>query len=77
MIKMAEEAEIAVVGKDQIVIPHQFRKELAIKPNTKLCIYRKDDKLVVVKLEVPVLADLEDLFKESTNKHRKEKTNRK
>ena len=60
-----EEPEIAVVGtKGQIVIPQRLRKELAITPNTKLCVYRKDDKLVVVKLKVPPLADLKELFKE-------------
>jgi len=60
-----EEPEIAVVGtKGQIVIPQRLRKELAITPNTKLCVYRKDDKLVVVKLKVPPLADLKELFRE-------------
>ena len=62
---MEEEPEIAVVGtKGQIVIPQKFRKELAIKPNSKLCLYRKDGKLVVVKLTVPPLEDLKQLFKE-------------
>jgi AbrB family looped-hinge helix DNA binding protein len=60
-----EEPEIAVVGtKGQIVIPQRLREQLAIKPNTKLCIYRKDDKLVVTKLKVPPLDDLKELFKE-------------
>ena len=63
--RIMEEPEIAVVGtKGQIVIPQKFRNELAIKPNTKLCVYRKDDKLVVVKLSVPPLEDLKQLFKE-------------
>ena len=62
---MWEEPEIAIVGtKGQIVIPQRLRKELEIKPNTKLCVYRKDDKLVIMKLKVPPLADLEELFKE-------------
>jgi AbrB family looped-hinge helix DNA binding protein len=60
-----EEPEIAVVGtKGQIVIPQRLREELAIKPNTKLCVYRKDDKLVVTKLNVPALGDLKELFQE-------------
>ncbi len=51
---MEEKFEIATVGsKGQIVIPQRLRKELAITPNTKLRLYRKDDKLVVVKLKVP------------------------
>jgi len=62
---MTEETEIAIVGtKGQIVIPQRLRKELAIKPNTKLCVYRKDDKLVIIKLKVPQLGDLQELFKE-------------
>jgi len=72
-----EEPEIAVVGtKGQIVIPQRLRKELAITPNTKLCVYRKDDKLVVVKLKVPPLADLKELFKEidEQNKGKKKLT---
>jgi AbrB family looped-hinge helix DNA binding protein len=72
-----EEPEIAVVGtKGQIVIPQRLRKELAITPNTKLCVYRKDDKLVVVKLKVPPLADLKELFKEidEQNKGKKKPT---
>ena len=72
-----EEPEIAIVGtKGQIVIPQRLRKELAIKPNTKLCVYRKDDKLVVVKLKVPPLADLKELFKEidEQNKGKKKPT---
>jgi antitoxin PrlF len=74
---MEEEPEIAVVGtKGQIVIPQRLRKELAIKPNTKLCVYRKDDKLVVVKLKVPPLTDLKELFKkiDEQNKRKKKPT---
>ena len=60
-----EESDVAVVGtKGQIVIPQRFRKELAITPNTKLIVYRRDDKLVVTKLKVPPLEELKDLFTE-------------
>jgi AbrB family looped-hinge helix DNA binding protein len=65
--KMArEEPEIAVVGtKGQIVIPQRLRRELKITPNTKLVVYRKEDKLVVTKLKVPPLGEeLKDLFRE-------------
>ncbi len=65
LMKMNEEPEIAVVGtKGQIVIPQRLRKELAITPNTKLCVYRRDDKLVVVKLNLPALSGLKEFFKE-------------
>ena len=51
-----ENSDIAVVGtKGQIVIPQSFRKELALTPNTKVIVYRKDDKLVLAKLNVPPL----------------------
>jgi AbrB family looped-hinge helix DNA binding protein len=60
-----EKSEIAVVGtKGQIVIPQNFRKDLAITPNTKIIVYRKDDKLVLAKLNVPPLEDLKELFAE-------------
>ena len=62
---MEQESDIAVVGtKGQIVIPQRFRKELQITPNTKLLVYRKDDKLVVTKLKVPPLEEMRELFKE-------------
>ncbi len=67
---MDEEAEIAIVGsKGQIVIPQKLRKELAILPNTKLCVYRKDDKLVAVKLKVPPLGDSTEFFKEADERN--------
>ena len=61
-----EETEIAVVGtKGQIVIPQKLRKELKITAKTKLVLYRKDDKIVVTKLEVPSLREeLEKLANE-------------
>jgi len=60
-----EESHIAVVGtKGQIVIPQRFRKELALAPNTKIIVYRKDDKLVLAKLSVPPLEKRRELFGE-------------
>ena len=63
--KMEQEPEIAIVGtKGQIVIPQQLRRELKIKPKTKLAVYRKGDKLVVTRLKVPPLGEeLSDLFR--------------
>jgi antitoxin PrlF len=67
-----EEPEIAVVGtKGQIVIPQRMRRELAITANTKLAIYRKDDKLVLMKLQFPTVGrELEGLFNEIDEKNR-------
>ena len=51
--------------KGQIVIPQKLRKELKITPKTKLIVYRKGNKIVVTKLEVPPLKEeLKDLFDE-------------
>ncbi len=72
-----EKSDIAVVGtKGQIVIPQRFRKELAIIPNTKVIVYRKDDKLVLAKLKIPPLEQLKDLFNEidEQNKGKKKPT---
>ena len=66
-----EKSDIAVVGtKGQIVIPQRFRKDLAITPNTKVIVYRKDDKLVLAKLNVPPLEELKELFAEIDQKNK-------
>lgn len=67
-----EEPEIAVVGtKGQIVIPQKLRKELRITSKTKLAVYRRGDKLVVTKLNLPPLGEeLKELFKEIDNQNR-------
>ena len=63
---MGEEPEIAVVGtKGQIVIPQQLREDLQITPKTKLVLYKKGDKIVMTKLEIPPLAeDLKEFLAE-------------
>lgn len=60
------EPEVATVGtKGQIVIPKKMRKELKITANTKVAVYKRGNKLVVTKLEVPPLGEgLKELFKE-------------
>ena len=69
-----ENSDIAVVGtKGQIVIPQRFRKELAITPNTKVVVYRKDDKLVLAKLSIPPIAELKELFAEIDQQNKTEK----
>ena len=71
-----EKSDIAVVGtKGQIVIPQRFRKELAIIPNTKLIVYRRDDKLVLAKLKIPPLEELRELFKEIDEQNKGKKKN--
>ncbi|MGI0083620.1 MAG: AbrB/MazE/SpoVT family DNA-binding domain-containing protein [Nitrososphaerales archaeon] len=70
-----EEPATAVVGtKGQIVIPQQLRRELKIKPKTKLAVYRKEDKLVIVKLKIPSLDDkLDSLFRDIDKKYKEKK----
>ncbi len=69
-----ENSDIAVVGtKGQIVIPQRFRKDLAITPNTKIIVYRKDDKLVLAKLKVPPLEELKELFAEIDQQNKQNK----
>jgi len=73
--KMDRYPEIAVVGaKGQIVIPQELRRALKITPKTKLAVYRKGDKLVVIKLKIPPLGEeLRDFFKEIDEQHRGKK----
>jgi AbrB family looped-hinge helix DNA binding protein len=69
-----ENSDIAVVGtKGQIVIPQRFRKELAITPNTKVVVYRKDDKLVLAKLTIPPIVELKELFAEIDQQNKAKK----
>jgi AbrB family looped-hinge helix DNA binding protein len=67
-----EEAEVAQVGtKGQVVIPLQMRKELGIKPKTKLAVYKRGDKLVMAKLEIPPLGEqLKALFEEMDTRYK-------
>ena len=69
-----ENSDIAVVGtKGQIVIPQRFRKELAITPNTKVIVYRKDDKLVLAKLTISPIVELKELFAEIDQQNKAKK----
>jgi AbrB family looped-hinge helix DNA binding protein len=69
-----ENSDIAVVGtKGQIVIPQRFRKDLAITPNTKVVVYRKDDKLVLAKLTIPPIVELKELFAEIDQQNKAKK----
>ncbi len=67
-----EETEVAQVGtKGQVVIPLQMRKELGIKPKTKLAVYKRGDKLVMAKLEIPPLGEeLKGLFAEIDERYK-------
>jgi AbrB family looped-hinge helix DNA binding protein len=74
-IILMEEPEIATVGtKGQIVIPRQIRRELGIKPKTKLAIYSKGGRLVAAKVEAPTLGDeLKNLFREIDERYKGKK----
>jgi AbrB family looped-hinge helix DNA binding protein len=65
-IILMEEPEIATVGtKGQVVIPQPIRRELGIKPKTKLAIYSRGGRLVAVRVEAPDVGDeLKELFRQ-------------
>lgn len=66
---MIKDSAIAIVGaKGQIVIPQPIRRELAITPSTKLSVYRKDDKIVLVKLNNLPLVEVKEQIKLSYEK---------
>ncbi|MDA4129422.1 MAG: AbrB/MazE/SpoVT family DNA-binding domain-containing protein [Thaumarchaeota archaeon] len=69
------EPEIAVVGtKGQIVIPQRLRTKLNIKPNHRIAIYRRGDKLILTKLDVPSLDDkLSAIFAQVDEQYRGKK----
>lgn len=47
------------------MIPQQIRRELGIKPKTKLAIYTRGGRLVAAKVEAPTISDeLKELFRE-------------
>ncbi len=66
MEQVEAEPEITTVGtKGQVVIPQRLRKELGITSKTKLAVYRKGDKIVMTKLEIPpITEELQVLFNE-------------
>jgi antitoxin PrlF len=66
MGQIETEPEITTVGtKGQIVIPQRLRKELDITCKTKLAVYRKGDKIVMTKIEIPpITEELQTLFSE-------------
>jgi AbrB family looped-hinge helix DNA binding protein len=70
-----EEPEIAVVGtKGQIVIPKEMRRQLAITPKTPLAVYRRGDKLVLAKVNLPTVGEeLDGLFREIDEQNRGKK----
>jgi AbrB family looped-hinge helix DNA binding protein len=71
-----EEPQIVTVGtKGQLVIPNRIRKELGIKPKTRLAIYSTAGKLVAAKVEFPTLGDeLNALFRQIDERYRAKKS---
>jgi AbrB family looped-hinge helix DNA binding protein len=63
--------------KGQIVIPQRLRKELKITAKTKLVLYRKDDKILVTKLEVPSLGEELEKLTNEVSKQQKTKISEK
>lgn len=71
--------EITTVGtKGQIVIPQRLRKELDITSKTKLAVYRKGDKIVMTKIEIPpITEELQALFIEVDKQNKGKKVSEK
>lgn len=59
------EPEVTTISeKGQVVIPQSIRRELGIKPKTKLLVFGKGDTVIMKKLELPDLKkEWEDIFK--------------
>jgi AbrB family looped-hinge helix DNA binding protein len=65
---------VPVSEKGQVVIPRQIRKELGIRPKTKLAMYSRGGRLVAAKVEAPSLGDeLKDLFREIDERYKGKK----
>jgi AbrB family looped-hinge helix DNA binding protein len=79
MGQIEAEPEITTVGtKGQVVIPRRLRKELDITSKTKLAIYRKDDKIVMKKIEIPpITEELQNLFNQIDLQTKGKKTSEK
>ena len=74
-IILMEEPEIATVGtKGQIVIPQALRRELRIKPKTKLAMYSIAGKLVAARIETPRAGDeIKALFQAFDKRYKRKK----
>lgn len=54
-----------VTTKGQVVIPQAIRRELGIKPKTKLLVYGYKDAVIMKKLEIPdVEKELREIYRE-------------
>jgi bifunctional DNA-binding transcriptional regulator/antitoxin component of YhaV-PrlF toxin-antitoxin module len=64
------EAEVTIMSeKGQVVIPQVLRKELKLMPKTKLLVYRKDDLLILKKLEIPdIVKEWDDIVQQMSKK---------
>ena len=64
------EVEVTTMSeKGQVVIPQVMRKELDLTPKTKFIVYRKDNLLILKKLEIPDLVkEWDDIVKQMSKK---------
>lgn len=62
---MAQDSEITTIGeKGQVVIPQKIRKDLKIKPKSKLLVSSKDGLIIMKVFELPDMEkDWEKMFR--------------
>lgn len=62
---MIQEPEVTTVDKKgQVIIPQSLRRELGIKPRTKLLVFGRGDTLIMKKLGLPVLTkEWDEIFR--------------
>lgn len=69
MIDVSEAEVTTMSEKGQVVIPQVMRKELDLTPKTKLIVYRKDNLLILKKLEIPDLVkEWDEIFEQMDKK---------
>jgi len=69
VISVSEVEVTTMSEKGQVVIPQVMRKELDLTPKTKFIVYRKDNLLILKKLEIPDLVkEWDDIVKQMSKK---------
>ena len=60
---MSDVATTKMSSKGQIVIPEAIRKRLNLKPGSRFVVLASDDAVILKSIEVPSLAEFDDLLR--------------